>query len=170
MKELEAVRQPGLFQHLTRRNQIGSVETEFGVLATARRPLARAFAIQASTNANVGLQADLVRCANDLLQLFQFFRDDNDRFAKFAAKQRDANESGIFIAVADDQTLRVFLHGERSNQLRFAACFEPKMKLFACGDNFLDNLAQLIDFNGKNATILIAITEFRDRALKSAIN
>src|SRR6266516_3216505 len=116
MKELEALRQPGLFQHLTRSNQIGGVETEFSVLAAARRPFAGAFAIQASTNTNVGLDTHLVGSANDLLQLFQFFSDDNDRFAKFAAKQRDANESGIFIAVADDQTLGVFLHGERSNQ------------------------------------------------------
>src|SRR5882724_7259800 len=151
-------------------SQIGGAEAEFGVLAAARRPFAGAFAIQASTNANVGLDANFVRCANDLLQFFQFFRDDNDRFAKFAPKQRDANESGIFIAVADDQTLGVFLHGERSNQLRFAACFEPKMKLFACIDNFLDDLAQLIDFNGKNAAILIAIIEFGDRALKCAVD
>src|SRR5206468_3263868 len=170
MKQLEAVRQPGILQHLTRSNQIGGVETEFGVLAAARRPLAGAFAIQASTNANIGLDADLVRCTNDLLQLFEFLRDDDNRFAKFAAKQRNANESGIFIAVADDQTLRVFLHGKRSNQLRFAACFEPKVKSFARIDNFLDDLAQLIDFDGKNAAILIVITEFSDRVLKCAID
>src|SRR5436309_3414048 len=107
MKQLEAVRQPGILQHLTRSNQIGGVETEFGVLAAARRPFACAFAIQTSTNTNVGFEADLLRCANDLLQLFEFFRDDNNRLAKFAAKQCNANKSGIFIAVADDQALRV---------------------------------------------------------------
>src|SRR6266496_1606911 len=170
MKEFEALRQPGLFQQLTRGNQIGGVQTEFGVLAAARRPLTGAFAIQSSTNTNVGFDADLFRCANDLLQLFQFFRDDNHSLAKFSAKQRDANESGIFIAIADDQTLRVFLHGKRSNQLRFAACFEPKVKLLARIDNFLDDFAQLIDFYGKNAAILIEITEFSDRTLKCAIN
>src|SRR6266496_1382637 len=170
MEELEGLRQSGLLQHLARSNQIGRVQAEFGVLAAARRPFTGAFAIQASTNANVRLDANLVRCANDLLQFFQFFRDDNDRFAKFATKQRDANESGIFIAVADDQTLGVFLHGERSNQLRFAACFEPKVELFAGVDNFLDDLAQLIDFDGENAAILIAIIEFSDRALKCAID
>ena len=100
----------------------------------------------------------------------QFFRDDDDRFAKFAAKQRDANESGIFVAVADDQALVVFLHGKCGNQLRFAARLEPEMKLFARIDDFLDHLAQLIDFDGKNAAILIAITKLRDRALKRAIN
>src|SRR5437016_12471227 len=170
MKKLEALRQPCFFQHLTRSNQISGIETEFGVLAATWRPLAGAFAMQASTNANVGLDSNLVGCANALLQFFQFFRDDNDRFAKFAPKQRNANESGIFIAVADDQTLRVFLHGKRSNQLRFAACFEPKVKSFARIDNFLDDLAQLIDFDGKNAAILIVITEFSDRVLKCAID
>src|SRR5439155_9985590 len=170
MKQLEAVRQPGILQHLTRSNQIGGVETEFGVLAAARRPFACAFAIQTSTNTNVGFAVDLLRCANDLLQLFEFFRDDNDRLAKLAAKQCNANKSGIFIAVADDQALRVFLHGKRGNQFRLAACFEPKVKLFARIDNFLDDLAQLIDFDGKNAAILIEITEFSDRALKCAID
>src|SRR5882724_12362419 len=170
MEELKGLRQSGLLQHLACSNQIGGVQAEFGVLAAARRPFAGAFAVQASTNANVGLDADLVGCTNDLFQLFQLFRDDNDRFAKFAAKQRDANKSGIFIAVADDQALRVFLHGKRGNQFRFAACFEPKVKLFARIDNFLDDLAQLIDFDGKNAAILIAITEFSDRALKCAID
>jgi len=90
--------------------------------------------------------------------------------SKFAAKQRDANESRIFIPVANNQTLRAFLHGKRSNQLRFAACFEPKVKLFPGIDNFLDDLTQLIDFDGKNPAIVIAITEFRDRALKCAID
>src|SRR6266478_9079413 len=170
MKELEGLCQTGLFQHLASSHEIGGVETEFGVLAAARRPFARAFAIQTSTNTNIGFEADLLRRANDLLQLFEFFRDDNNRLAKFAAKQRDANKSGIFIAVADDQALRVFLHGKRGNQFRLAACFEPKVKLFARIDNFLDDLAQLIDFDGKNAAILIEITEFSDRALKCAID
>src|SRR4029077_9201651 len=170
MKELKTVRQPGVFQHLAGSHEICGVETKFGVLAAARRPFAGAFAIQASTNANQGLDADFVRCANDLLKFFQFFSDDNDRFTKFSAKQRNANKSGIFIAIANDQTLGVFLHGECSNELRFTACFEPKMKLFACVDNFLDDLAQLIDFDRKNSAILIAITEFRDGALKCAID
>ena len=54
------MRQPGLFQHLTGSHEIGGVETEFGILAAAGRPFARAFAIQTSANANVWLEADLL--------------------------------------------------------------------------------------------------------------
>src|SRR5213080_1381848 len=170
MKEFEALCQTSLFQHLAGSHEIGGVETEFGVLTAAWRPFAGAFAIQASANTDVGLDADLFCCANDLLQLFQFFDDDDDRFAKFAAKKSDTNESRIFVTVADDQTLRIFLHGKRSNKLRFAARFEAKMKLFACIDDFLDHLTQLIDFDWKYAAILIPISELGDRTLKCAIN
>src|SRR5204863_9628791 len=69
-----------------------------------------------------------------------------------------------------DPSPTVFLHGNRSNQHRFPPCFQPKLKLFARIDNFLNDLAQLIDFDEKNAAILIVITEFRDRALKCAID
>jgi len=170
MKHFEAVRQPGLLQHLAGSHQIGGVQAEFGVLAAAGRPFAGTFAIQTSANTDAGLDADLFGRANDLLQLFQLFCNDDYRFAKPASKERSADESAIFVAVADDQTLGVLLHGKRRNQLRFAACFEPKMKLFAYIDDFLDHLAQLIDFDRKNAAIFIAITELRDGVLKRAIN
>src|SRR6267143_4289011 len=162
--------QAGVFQHLTGSYEICGVETKFGVLPAARRPFAGAFAMQASTNTDVRLDSYLLGCTNDLLQLFQFFRNDDDQFAKLATKERDANESGIFIAVADNQTLRVFLHGKRSHQLRLAACFEPEMKLLPCVHDFLDDLTQLVDFDGKNASILTAISKLGARALERAIN
>ena len=105
------MRQPGLFQYLTGSNETGCVETEFSVFATARRPFARAFAIQAGTNADVWFNADLVRRANGLLEFFQLFNNNDDRLAKFATEKCDANEGGIFLAVADDQALGVFVHG-----------------------------------------------------------
>ena len=161
MNELEAMRQTGVFQHLTCSNEIGRVETELRVLAAARRPFAGAFAVQAHANADVRFDADFFRSANGLLKLFQFFDDNDDRFAEFAAKQRNANESGIFVAVADDQALRVLVHGERGDQFRFAAGFEPEVKLLAGIDNLFDDFAQLIDLDRENAAILIAITELQ---------
>src|SRR5207302_8285224 len=97
-------------QHFTRRDEACRIETEFRVLATAGRPFTSAFAIKTYTNADVRFDADFLCSANRLLKLFEFLRNDHDFLAQFAPKQRDANESGIFVAVADDQTLMVFVH------------------------------------------------------------
>src|SRR5216683_5420023 len=170
MKEFETMCQSGFFQHLTGGYETGCVETEFSVFAAARRPFARAFAIQASTNTDERFDADLVRNANGLLEFFQLFGHNDDRVAKFSTEKCNANESWIFVAVADDQALRVLLHRERGNQFRFAARFEAKVKLLACVDDFFDHFAQLIDLNRKNAAIFVAITELRHCRLKGTIN
>src|SRR5262249_2868819 len=170
MKKFEAMRQAGILQHLAGGDEIGCVETELRVLAAARGPFAGAFAVQASANSNVRLDHNLLRGANDLLNLFQLFCDNDNRLPQFAAKQGYANESRILVAIADNQTLGIFLHRKSRNELRFTACFESKMKLFACIDNLLDNFAQLIHLDGKNAAIAILITELRYCALKCAID
>src|SRR2546430_10577131 len=170
MKEFETMCQTGLFQHLTGSDETGCVETEFRVFAAARRPFARAFAVQTSTNTDVRFDADLVRNANGLLELLQLFGNNDDRLTKFATEKCNANKSRIFVAVADDQALRVLLHRERGNQFRFAACFEAKVKLLACVDDLFDHFAQLIDLDRKNAAIFVPITELRHRRPKNTIN
>src|SRR5262245_35904926 len=170
MKKFEAMRQPGILQHLAGSDEIGCVETELCVIAAARCPFPGAFAVQASANSNVRLDPNLLRRSNDLLNLFQLFCDNDNRLPQFAAKQRYANESRILVAVADDQTLGIFLHRKRRNEFRFTACFESKMKLFACIDDLLDDFAQLIHLDRKNTAIVILITELRYCALKCAID
>ena len=44
------------------------------------------------------------------------------------------------------------------------------MKRLTCIDDFLNHFAQLIDLNRKNAPILVAITEFRNRCLEDTVN
>jgi hypothetical protein len=78
MHELQAMRQAFAFQEITRCDEIRRIEAELRVLATARRPLAEAFAVQSHTNADVRLDADLLRNPNRLLQFLDFFDDDND--------------------------------------------------------------------------------------------
>ena len=93
MDELEAMREPRRLQHLARSDQIRRVEAELRVLAAARRPFARAFAVQAHANADLRLDADLLRRADGLLKLLELLDHDDDRLAEFAAEQRDADES-----------------------------------------------------------------------------
>ena len=140
------------------------------VLAAARRPFARAFAVQPHANADVRLDAHLLRDPQRLLQLLEFFDDDDDRLAEPAAEHGGANEGAVLVAVADDEALRVFVHRERGDQLRFAAGFETEMKLRAGVDDLFDHFAQLIDLDRKNAAIFVAITELLHRRVKGAVD
>src|SRR5205807_9755454 len=128
------------------------------------------FGVQPNTNANVRFDADFFRSANGLLKLFQLFDNNDNRLAKFAPKQRNTNESRIFVTVADDQAFRILVHGERSDEFRFAAGFQSEVKLQAGIDNLFDDFPQLVDLDRENAAIFIAITELRHRGLKGAIN
>src|SRR5207249_9829714 len=114
--------------------------------------------------------ADFFLYSDGLLKLFQFCNNNDDRFTEFAAEERNANERGIFIAVADDQTFRILVHGERGDQFGLAAGFETEMKLLAGVDNLFDNFAQLVDLDREDAAILVAITELRHRSLKCAVD
>ena len=126
--------------------------------------------MQADTNADVRLDPNFVRSANDLLELFQLFSNNDDRFAKFTSEKGNANKSRIFVAVTDDQALGVLVHCERCDQFRLAARFETKMKRLTCIDDFLNHFAQLVDLDRKNAPIFVAITELRNRRLKDTVN
>ena len=126
--------------------------------------------MQPDTDPDVRFDADFLRRANRLIEFLEFLRDDDHRFAKLPSEQRDPNKCGILIAVADDETLGVFMHRQCRDQLWLAARFQSEMKSLAGIDNFLNHFTQLIDLDRKNAAILIAITELLDRVLKHAVN
>ena len=71
------------------------------------------------------------RRANRLHELLELLDDDDDLLAELAAEQRDSDEGAILVAVADDQALRVLVHRERREQLRFAAGLEAEVKRLA---------------------------------------
>ena len=77
MNELEAMRQSRGLQHFARGDETCGIETELRVLAAARRPFARAFAVKPHANSDVRLDADFLCRANCLLELFEFLDDDD---------------------------------------------------------------------------------------------
>src|ERR1700737_3408813 len=166
MNELERMREPGRFQHFTGRNQTGGIETELRVLAAARRPFSAAFAVKPNTDADVRFHTNFLGGADRLLQLFEFLDDDNGRLAKLSTKERDANVSFVLVAVADDEALRVLVHGERSDQLWFAPGSEAEMNLLPGIDNLFDHFAQLVDLDRKNTTIISSIIKLAHGGLK----
>src|SRR5437763_120729 len=158
------------FQHLARRHQTDGVESKFGVLPSARSPFPGPFAGETNADADQRLDTDFFRGANGLLQFLQLLDHKNHLFAEFASEKSDADESWIFVTVANNEALRILVHGERGDQLRFASGFQTKMELFTCFDNFLDHFPKLIHFDWENAAITATIIKFRDRGFKGPVN
>src|SRR5205807_9429300 len=130
-------------------------EPELRVLAAARRPLTRAFAVKPDADSDERLDPDFLRSADRLLKLFEFFHHDDDGLAELPAEQRDANEGAVLVAVADDEALGILVHGERGDQLRFASRFEAEMKFLSGIDDLFDDFAKLVHLDRKNAAVMI---------------
>src|SRR5207248_748597 len=164
------MRQPFAFQHIAGGNEIEGIESKLRVLASTGGPFARAFAGQTDPNANERFDPNFLGGPNGLLQFFQLFDHDDDLFVEFTPQKRDPNKSRILVAIANDQALRVLVHGQGRDQLRFAASLQAKVKRLAGIDDLLDHFTQLIDFDRENAAVFSAVVEFRDRGIKSAIH
>src|SRR5436190_4136268 len=164
------MRQSFAFQHVARGKEIDGIESKFRVLASTGGPFARAFAGQTDPNANERFDPNFLGGPNGLLQFFQLFDHDDDLFVEFTPQKRDPNKSRILVAIANDQALRVLVHSQGRDQLRFAASLQAKVKRLAGIDDFLDHFTQLIDFDRENAAVFSAVVEFRDRVFESAVN
>ena len=62
------------------------------------------------------------------------------------------------------------MHCERGDQLWLAPGLQPKMKWPAGIDNLFDHLAELIDFDRKNAAVFALVTELSNRVLEGAVD
>src|SRR5438270_10845685 len=115
MNQLQAMRQSFAFQHVARGKELDGISSQFRVLASTGGPFAPAFAGQMDTNANERFDPNFLGGPNGLLQFFQLLNYDDDLFVKFAPQQGDPNKSRILIAIANNQTLRVLVHGQGSD-------------------------------------------------------
>src|SRR5437899_3894543 len=106
------MRQPFALQHLAGGKEIDGIESELRVLSSTGGPFARAFTGQTDTNANEWFNPNFLGGPNGLLQFFQLRNYDDDLFVQFAPQQGDTNKSRILIAIANNQTLRVLVHGQ----------------------------------------------------------
>ena len=68
-----------------------------------------------------------------------------------------ANIISVFVAIANDKTLRIRVDRESRQQLGLASDFETKMKLGSSVNNFLHHFAELVDFDGKDPAVDIGI-------------
>ena len=170
MDQLEAMRQSLALQYFAGGNQADGIEPELGVLPAAGCPFARAFAVQAHPDANQRLDPDFLGGPDGLLELFQLFNHDDDQLAQFAPHKCDPNKGRILVAIANNQTFRVLVHGQGSDQLRLASRLQAEVKSLAGVNDLFDHFTQLIDFDREDTAVFSSVIEFRNCGLEGSIH
>src|SRR5437762_13957180 len=107
------MRQARGLQYFARGDETCGIETELRVLASARGPFARAFAVKADANADVRFHADFICRADLLLDLFELFVNDVHLLVVLSSKHLDADERRLLITVANDDAFRILMHCQR---------------------------------------------------------
>jgi hypothetical protein len=93
----------------------------------------------------------------------------DDLLAELPADQRRADVVPVFVAVADDQRLRIGMHGQAGEDLRLRPYLDAVMERPAGVENLLDDFTKLIDLEGKDAAVEAAIVLFGDGAIEGAV-
>ncbi len=130
---------------------------------------ARATAGQFNPQAEGGAHSYALRILGDQVQLGVLFDHRDDVAPHFLGQHRQLDVLVVLETVADDRGL-VRGHGHHGHQFGFGADFEPEMIGPPVLQNFLHDLALLVDLDGINTEISTLITVFGDRGLKSGID
>ena len=162
MQQLEAVAEVFGLQHFRCLQNFRRAQAELCVFTATFRPASGALAQQPRANADKRFDPELLGNGNDLPQFLQFFDDHDDRFAQLDAEHGHLDELRVLVTIANDEAAHLVLHRQPGEQFRLAADFEAELKRLARVENFLHDLAELVDLDGKHAAIPALVIVFRD--------
>ncbi len=169
VNQAQALGELGLPELLDGEEDFRRVQAELGVVTGRQRPLALAARQQLGPEPDHGLHAGFGGDADDLVKLGQLLDDNDHFFPQLAAEQREADIVVVFVAVADDEALVALVHRERDHQLGLGAGLEAVIVILAGGENLIDDLAQLVDLDGKDAAVGALVTLLLDGADKNLV-
>ncbi len=169
VEQLEAVLHAACLQFLQAAQNLADREAELRAIAPRRLPAAASAGGELDPHADRRPHAYLLRVLENQVQLRVFLDDRDDVAADLLRQHGHLDELGILEAVADDRRLVV---GERHHrqQFRLGARLEPEVVGPAELEDFLDDLALLIDLDGVDADISSRIFVLRDRALEGFVD
>ncbi len=170
MHKPQAVREARRLQRLRGCDQIGCAQAKFCVFPSRCGPLSSAFRREPDAHADHRLHAHLLGDLDDLEKFLQFLDDQHHLFPKLAPKERVLDKKRVFVAVANDQAFRIPVDGQCREKFGFRARFDSKMEGGARIDDFLNNLAKLVYFNGKYASVLRLVAHFSDGLCEGGID
>src|SRR5262249_44177229 len=147
MDQLKAVGHASVFEVVKRFDDFGERQTELAAEAGAGAPAARAARIQLDADTQDGLDLYLGGVLTDGFQPGEFFNNRDDFLADLAGQHGHLNELIVLEAVADDRRLHAVGHGQHGKQLGLRAGFQTEAVLLAEIQDFLDDVALLVDLD-----------------------
>src|SRR6266699_1014549 len=123
---------------------LSGAQAELGIFSAALGPAARAFAQEPRANADHRFDPQLFREVDNLAKFLEFLHHHDDFFAQLGAQQRDANEAGIFVAVANDQAAQLALQRQAREQFGLAADLQSEVERLAGIQDFFDDFPELV--------------------------
>ncbi len=105
-----------------------------------------------------------------MVKLLQLLHDHDHLLAELVTKKGILDEDGVFVAIADNQALRLLVDRERRDQLRLAARLDAELKLLARRHDLLHDFAELVYFDRENSAVSILIARFLDGGLEGVVD
>ncbi len=164
VQQAHALLQAGGAEALDHRQQLGSGETELGLLATGVGPFARRQGRQPHPQANLGRDLELGRLLDHQRDLGLLLDDDEDTVAQFLAHQRQANEFAVLVAVADDGAA-LGRQRQHRHQLRLGTGFQTDGDV-AGGDDVFHHRFLLVDLDRIEGGVAALVVEALDVAIE----
>ena len=133
-------------------------------------PLAATGAGKLYADTDVRAHADATGQFYHQVELVHLLDDDENLLAHLLCKEREFDKVLVFVAVADNQRIRIVHVREYCVQFRLGACFETDVVLLAVADNFFEHGALLVHLDRENAVVAPVETVFLAGFVKAFVN
>ena len=145
------------------RQQLADGQSEFRSISAARLPTPAAACRQFHPHPDHGPHAERLRVRQNQIQLAYFFDHGNDGAAQPLGEQCHADEVVVLESVAYDRRFG-FGHGDHGEQFRLAASFDTVSETSSVSEDLLDDLALLVHFDRKYASVALPIVVIFNRS------
>ncbi len=169
VEQLEAVGHAAPLQLVEPLKDLGDGQAELRPVAGRSLPASAAARGQLHAHPDVRPDADLLRVLEDQVQLGELLDDRDDVAAHLLGEHHGLDVLGVLEAVAHDRRVvgRQRDHGE---QLGLAAGFETELVRRAEVEDFLDDLALLVDLDRIHAAVAAVVLVLGDRRLEGVVD
>ena len=165
---LSTSRRSSVAQLVDDANELARAQAELRLLAAALGPAPVPLGCELDADAGLRDDAQLVRHAEEDVDLALLLDDDEDLVSELLAHEGEAHELLVLVAVADDQVVGGIGEREHGLQLGLAAALDPDAVLRTELHDLFDDVALLIDLDRVDERVGAVVLEFLDRALERA--
>ena len=169
MQQLQAVQHVFRAQLVDHFYQLACRQPEQAAITAILAPVAVHLCRQLDAQADQGRCFKQFAALDDKAQLRQGLDNEEAGNSELTRTQAEIDELFVFIAIADDVTVVVRQARQRNHQFRLAARLEAVVVAGAETGNLLHHRRLLVDLDGEDAAVVIAVAGFTDGAGKRFI-